>query len=34
VTASDQEYRSALLNSALSSDQFRPPFVIGRFYPL
>ncbi len=33
VTASDQEYRSALLNSALTSDQFRPPFAIGRFYP-
>ena len=33
VTASDQEYRSTLLNSALTSDQFRQPFVIGRFYP-
>jgi hypothetical protein len=33
VTASDQEYRSTLLNSALSSDQFRLPFLIGRFYP-
>jgi hypothetical protein len=30
VTASDQEYRSALLNSALASDRFRPPFVIAR----
>jgi len=33
VTASDQEYRSTLLNSALSSDQFRQPFLIGRFFP-
>ncbi len=33
VTASDQEYRSTLLNSALSSDQFRQPFLIGRFIP-
>jgi hypothetical protein len=33
VTASDQEYRSTLLNSALTSDQFRQPFLIGRVYP-
>jgi hypothetical protein len=33
VTASDQEYRSALLNAALTSDRFRPPFLVGRYDP-
>lgn len=33
VTASDQEHRSALLNAALTQDQFRTPFVVGRYYP-
>jgi hypothetical protein len=33
VTASDQEYRSALLNAALSADVFQPPFVIARYFP-
>ena len=33
LISGDQEYRSALLNSALTSDQFRPPFLIGRVYP-
>jgi hypothetical protein len=33
VTASDQEYRSALLNSALSADAFQPPFVLARYLP-
>jgi hypothetical protein len=33
VTASDQEYRWATLNVALTSDQFRPPFIVGEFWP-
>jgi hypothetical protein len=33
VTASDQEYRSALLNAGLTADVFQPPFVIARFFP-
>jgi hypothetical protein len=33
VTASDQEYRWATLNVALTSDQFRPPFTVGEFLP-
>ena len=33
VTASDQEYRWATLNVALTSDQFRPPFTVGEFWP-
>jgi hypothetical protein len=34
VTASDQEYRWAVLNAALESDQFRPPFIVGEFWTL
>jgi hypothetical protein len=30
VTASDQEYRSALLNAALPADAFQPPFILAR----
>jgi hypothetical protein len=33
VTASDQEYRSTLLNTALGADAFRPSFAIARYYP-
>jgi hypothetical protein len=33
VTASDQEYRSALLNAGLSADAFQPPFVLARYVP-
>jgi len=33
VTASDQEYRWATLNVALTADQFRPPFTVAQFWP-
>jgi hypothetical protein len=33
VTASDQEYRSTLLNAALTADAFRAPFVVARYHP-
>ena len=33
VTVSDQEYRWATLNVALTSDQFRPPFTVAEFWP-
>lgn len=33
VTASDQEYRWATLNVALTADQFRPPFTVAEFWP-
>ena len=33
VTASDQEYRAPRLNAALTSDRFRPPFLVGRYDP-
>jgi hypothetical protein len=28
--ASDQEYRWATLNSALTADDFKPPFILAR----
>jgi hypothetical protein len=31
VTASDQEYRWSGLNTALSEDMFRPPFLVGEY---
>jgi hypothetical protein len=33
VTASDQEYRWATLNVALTGDLFRPPFTVAEFWP-
>jgi hypothetical protein len=33
VTASDQEYRFATLNTALTADQFRPPFIVAEYTP-
>ena len=33
VTASDQEYRWATLNVALTKDMFRPPFTVAEFWP-
>ena len=33
VTASDQEYRWATLNVALTQDMFRPPFTVAEFWP-
>jgi hypothetical protein len=33
VTASDQEYRWATLNTALTADQFRPPFIVAQYVP-
>jgi hypothetical protein len=33
VTASDQEYRWATLNVALTEDMFRPPFIVAEFWP-
>jgi hypothetical protein len=33
VTASDQEYRWATLNVALTADQFHPPFTVAEFWP-
>jgi hypothetical protein len=33
VTASDQEYRWATLNVALTADRFRPPFTVAQFWP-
>jgi hypothetical protein len=33
VTASDQEYRWATLNVALTRDMFRPPFTVAVFWP-
>ena len=34
VTASDQEYRWSVLNSALSEDMFEPPFIVGEYWRL
>lgn len=33
VTASDQEYRFATLNIALTEDQFQPPFIVAEYTP-
>jgi hypothetical protein len=33
VTASDQEYRYAGLNPALTADQFKPPFIVAEYRP-
>lgn len=33
VTASDQEYRFATLNTALTADQFQPPFIVAEYTP-
>jgi hypothetical protein len=33
VTASDQEYRFATLNPALTEDRFRPPFIVAKYRP-
>jgi hypothetical protein len=33
VTASDQEYRWSVLNTALTADRFRPPFVVAEYRP-
>jgi hypothetical protein len=33
VTASDQEYRWATLNTGISSDMFKPPFIVGEYVP-
>lgn len=33
VTASDQEYRFATLNTALTVDQFQPPFIVAEYTP-
>lgn len=34
VTASDQEYRYAVLNAALTEDMFDPPFIVGEYWRL
>jgi hypothetical protein len=33
VTASDQEHRFATLNTALTADRFKPPFVVAEYAP-
>lgn len=33
VTASDQEYRFSVLNTALTTDQFQPPFIVAEYKP-
>ena len=33
VTVADQEYRWATLNVALTTDQFRPPFIVAQYKP-
>ena len=34
VTASDQEYRWSVLNSALTQDEFEPPFIVAEYWRL